>query len=81
LQHQVAGSAQSVDDRSQHGNGCAAVIVVHHRLAQSLLQFVLDVEAIGCAKVLEMNPAERRRNALNAKMNSSGSWKIENTVL
>ena len=49
--------SQSVDDRSEHGNGGAVLVVVEHGDAQ-ILQGVLDVEALGRCDILEIDTAQ-----------------------
>ena len=58
-----AGAARGVFERRERHHRRAVLIVVQHRYGQPLAQQPLDLEAFGRSEVLELDGAERARDA------------------
>src|SRR5207302_6107897 len=60
------GQLRRVAQSREYDDGGAVLVVVEDGNVQARLQPVLDLEAPGCADVLEVDAAERRRDAHDA---------------
>ena len=59
----LADDLERVQERRRGDDRGAVLVVVEHRDLQALLQALLDLEALGRLDVLEVDPAEGRRDA------------------
>src|ERR687893_1976458 len=65
LLERLAGDLQGVDERRQHHDRSAVLVVVEDGYVQVLLQALLDLEAPRGGDVLQVDPAEARRQVLD----------------
>ena len=61
----LARQLQRIDERSSTDDGCAVLVIVHHRNVQLLLQSAFNLESLGRLDVLEVDAPEGGRDGLD----------------